>query len=56
MRTDQTLPKMPKEELLKIIATIRKEMLDVVSRLEYERAAQLRDRIRELESYLNPKF
>lgn len=53
MRTDQTLPKMPKEELLKIIATIRKEMIDVVSRQEYERAAQLRDRIKELEGYLS---
>ena len=56
MRTDQTLPKMPKEELLKIVATIRKEMLEVVSREEYERAAQLRDRIKELEGYLNPKL
>lgn len=52
MRTDQTLPKMPKEELLKIIGTIRKEMLEVASRQEYERAAQLRDRIKELEGYL----
>ena len=52
MRTDQALPKMPKEELLKIIETIRKEMLAVAAGQEYERAAQLRDRVKELENYL----
>jgi alpha-amylase/alpha-mannosidase (GH57 family) len=52
MRTDQTLPAMPKDELLKIIGTIRKEMLAVAQNSEYERAAQLRDRIKELEGYL----
>ena len=53
MRTDQTHPKMPKEELLKIIATIREEMLSVAAGQEYERAGQLRDRIKELETYLS---
>lgn len=53
MRTDQGLPKMPKEELLKIIETIRAEMLTVAQNQEYERAAQLRDRIKELKTYLN---
>lgn len=52
MRTDQTLPQMPKEELIKIIETIRKEMMAVVAKQEYERATQLRDRIKELETYL----
>lgn len=52
MRTDQTLPKMPKEELLKIIQTIQQEMQQVAANQEFERAAQLRDRIKELEAYL----
>ena len=43
---------MPKEELLKIIKTIEEEMLAVASNKEYERAVQLRDRIKELEGYL----
>ena len=53
MRTDQTLPKMPKEELLKIIDSVKQEMLSVAGTQEYERAAQLRDRVKELNSYLN---
>ena len=50
-RTDEGLPKLPAEEIDKMIANIRKEMLEVVEKQEYERAAQLRDRIKELEGY-----
>jgi len=50
-RTDEGLPKLPPEEIDKMIANIRREMLEVAKKQEYERAAQLRDRIRELEEY-----
>jgi alpha-amylase/alpha-mannosidase (GH57 family) len=50
-RTDQALPKLPPEEVEKMIANIRQEMLEVAKNQEYERAAQLRDRIAELEEY-----
>ena len=52
-RTDEGLPKLPVEEIDKMIANIRREMLEVVEKQEYERAAQLRDRIKELEGYKN---
>jgi hypothetical protein len=52
-RTDEGLPKLPKEEINKMIANIRQEMLSVAKEEEYERAAQLRDRIKELEEYKN---
>jgi len=51
MRTDEGLPNLPPEEVDKMIVVIRKEMDEVVKNQEYERAAQLRDRIRELEGY-----
>lgn len=51
MRTDQTLPSLPVEEVNRMIATIRREMLAVAAGEEYERAVQLRNRIRELENY-----
>ena len=51
MRTDAGLPKLPAEELEKMIAHLRQEMLAVAGAQEYERAGQLRDRIKELESY-----
>jgi hypothetical protein len=50
-RTDEALPNLPPNEIEKIIANLRKEIASVVSREEYERAAQLRDRIAELEKY-----
>ena len=50
-RTDEGLPKLPVEEVDKMIANIRREMLEVAEKQEYERAAQLRDRIKELEEY-----
>ena len=52
-RTDEGLPKLPTEEIDKMIENIRREMLQVVEKQEYERAAQLRDRIKELEGYKN---
>ncbi|MEK7611386.1 MAG: UvrB/UvrC motif-containing protein [Patescibacteria group bacterium] len=51
-RTDKGLPKLPAEEIKKMIKTIEDEMLSVAEKREYERAAQLRDRIKELEAYL----
>ncbi len=56
MRTDEGLPKLPKEELEKMVSSIRREMLEVVKKEEYERAAQLRDRIKELEEYAGDKL
>jgi len=50
-RTDEGLPKLPIEEIDKMIGNIRKEMLEVAGKKEYERAVQLRDRIKELEEY-----
>ncbi|RLI90299.1 MAG: hypothetical protein DRO65_02985 [Candidatus Altiarchaeales archaeon] len=52
-RTDEGLPRLPAEEIDKMIQNIRREMLEVAKKQEYERAAQLRDRIRELEEYKN---
>lgn len=50
-RADSTLPKLPPAEIDKMIENIRDEMLQVAEKQEYERATQLRDRIRELEEY-----
>ncbi len=52
-RTDEYLPRLPAEEIDKMIANIRREMREVAKKQEYERAAQLRDRIKELEEYKN---
>jgi predicted glycosyl hydrolase (DUF1957 family) len=52
MLADRGVVDLPKEELQKMIATIQKELEQVVHNQEYERAVQLRDRIRELEGYL----
>lgn len=51
MRTDEGVPELPAEEIDKMIAPIQKEMLEAARKKEYERAAQLRDRIQELEKY-----
>ncbi|MBI5404888.1 MAG: UvrB/UvrC motif-containing protein [Candidatus Kerfeldbacteria bacterium] len=50
-RTDEGMPKMPPAEIEKIIGNLEKEMNLVAGRQEYERAAQLRDRIKELRTY-----
>ena len=52
MRTDSALPKLPREELEKMIAHVRAEMEEVAKHQEYERAAILRDRAEELERYI----
>ncbi len=51
MRTDQGIPDLASEEIDRMIAPIRGEMLEASRKQEYERAAQLRDRIEELEGY-----
>lgn len=50
-RTDASLPKLPKKEIDKMIKNLKKEMELVADREEYERAAQIRDRIKELGKY-----
>jgi hypothetical protein len=50
-RTDEGLPRLPKKEIEKMIRQLKKEMKLVASRQEFERAAQIRDRIRELRKY-----
>jgi len=49
--TDEGMPKLPKKELDKIISNLTAEMKSVANKQEYERAAQLRDRISELKEY-----
>lgn len=49
--TDQGLPELPKAEIEKIVANLTREMNLMSERQEFERAAQLRDRIKELRSY-----
>ncbi len=55
MHTDAALPGLPKEEIEKIIAHIQQELEEVARQQEFERAALLRDRIRELRSYIEKK-
>lgn len=52
MLSDRGIVELPKEELRKMIAVIQEELKQVVRNQEYERAVQLRDRIRELECYI----
>lgn len=49
--TDQAMPKLPPKEMDKIVANLTKEMSLMAGRQEFERAAQLRDRIKELRGY-----
>jgi len=51
MRTDEGLPKLPKVEVEKMVANLKKEMEEVARSEEFERAALLRDRIKELREY-----
>lgn len=53
-RTDEAIPQLPKSEIEKIVANLSKEMNLMAERQEFERAAQLRDRIKELRSYEAP--
>lgn len=53
-RTDEGLPQLPKKEIEKIVTNLDKEMHAMADKQEYERAAQLRDRIKELRSYESP--
>jgi len=50
-RSDQGLPELPKKEIDKIVGNLTKEMNVVAKNQEFERAAQLRDRIKELRKY-----
>jgi predicted glycosyl hydrolase (DUF1957 family) len=50
-RSDEGFPQLPKKEIDKIIANLSKEMSTVAKNQEFERAAQLRDRIKELRKY-----
>jgi hypothetical protein len=52
-RTDVGLPQLPKAEVQKMVDQLQAEMLLVAGRQEYERAAQVRDRIQELEKYIS---
>lgn len=51
-RTDVGLPQLPKTEVEKMINRLQEEMNLSASRQEYERAAQVRDRISELRRYI----
>jgi hypothetical protein len=42
------LPDVPPQEIAGVVAALRREMLEAASQLEFERAAALRDRLREL--------
>lgn len=50
--TDEAVIDLPKEEVEKIVANLSKELKTVTDQQEFERAAQLRDRIKELRSYI----
>lgn len=52
MRTDAGLARIDPAEIKKMVKVLKKEMEMVAENREFERAAQLRDRIKELESYL----
>lgn len=55
MHTDAALPGLPKAEVEKIIAHIQQELDEVAGKQEFERAALLRDRIKELRGYIEKK-
>ncbi len=50
-QTDQAVPQLPKKEIDAMVARLDKERVQLAERQEYERAAQIRDRIKELRSY-----
>jgi hypothetical protein len=47
-RMDVEVPYIPRQEFVKMIKTLETQMLEAAKNLEYERAAQFRERIREL--------
>jgi excinuclease ABC subunit B len=46
---EQAEPPIPAHELTEFVASLRAEMREAAEALDFERAAELRDRIRELE-------
>ena len=50
-RTDVGMPKLPKEEIDKMVVNLQAEIEPLIKRQEFERAAQIRDRIAELKRY-----
>jgi 4-alpha-glucanotransferase len=50
-RTDTKVVQLPKEEIDKMIMNLKKELEVIVKKQEFERAAQIRDRIAELKRY-----
>ncbi len=52
-RTDIGIPKLPRAEVEKMVTGLQKEMAAVAAAQEYERAAQIRDRIKELRGYVS---
>lgn len=50
-RVDSGLPQLPRAEVEKMVSRLEKEMKLIVARQEFERAAQIRDRITELKRY-----
>lgn len=50
-RVDVGLPKLPRAEVEKMVQKLQSELQLIVARQEFERAAQLRDRIAELRRY-----
>ncbi|MBU1102464.1 UvrB/UvrC motif-containing protein [Patescibacteria group bacterium] len=50
-RTDKSLPSLPRTEIEKMVKKLEEEMTMVVKKQEFERAAQIRDRIAELRRY-----
>lgn len=59
-RTDAGMPRLPQKEVDQMIANLEKEIAELVKRQEFERAAQIRDRIAEIRRYAAqtqaPKF
>lgn len=55
-RTDAHIPKLPKEEIEKMIVKLEEEMKSVVLSQEFERAAQIRNRIAELKRYIETEL
>lgn len=55
-RTDVNIPKLPKEEIEKMIGKLEEEMKSVVASQEFERAAQIRNRIAELRRYMKDEL
>ncbi len=47
-RITTDMPYIPEEEFNKIVGNLEKQMLEAAKSLEYERAAQIRDRVKEL--------